>query len=288
MIDLLCIGEVMGEIRRDGRGFAVGYAGDTFNTAYYARKAGADLEVSYCTRIGRDPLSDGLLAWMRQNTLCARHIQQDETRNLGLYAVATDESGERSFSYWRDQSAARHMFGDSEKLPAARCIYLSGITLAILPPAARQRLMEELASSDALIAFDSNYRPSLWENVQTAREIMSAVWGMAHIALPSMDDEVALFENKTEEEVIDRFRKKQWTACAIKRGDRGPVSLTAPVVDFPAAETVIDTTAAGDSFNGGYLAAFLAGKSEAQCLQAGHELARRVVAHSGAIVPVPE
>ena len=45
---LLAIGEVMAEIRQDeAAGFAVGFAGDTYNTAvYFARAHGAMASVS--------------------------------------------------------------------------------------------------------------------------------------------------------------------------------------------------------------------------------------------------
>jgi 2-dehydro-3-deoxygluconokinase len=48
---------------------------------------------------------------------------------------------------------------------------------------------------------------------------------------------------------------------------------------------VLDTTAAGDSFNGGYLGALLSGKGQVAALEAGHVLAARVVQYRGAIIP---
>ena len=59
---------------------------------------------------------------------------------------------------------------------------------------------------------------------------------------------------------------------------------TPPKPDFPPADKVVDTTAAGDSFNGGYFAALLQGKSEAECLLGGHNLASLVVGAPGAII----
>ena len=176
-------------------------------------------------------------------------------------------------------------------MPDADIIYLSGITLAILTPAARRRLVEALIlrrSAGSKIAFDSNYRPKLWEDAATARRTVQAMWDITDIALPSIDDEMALFGDPTEAAVIDRFAGKHWDGIAIKRGMRGPVSpdLDAGAhPDFPPAVNVTDTTAAGDSFNGGYLAAFLAGKNEAERLAAGHALAARVVGVPGAIIP---
>ena len=293
---LLAIGEVMAEIRSAGDGnFAMGFAGDTYNTALYAaRQLGVTGAVSYLTRIGADPLSVALTDRLAEEGIDVSHVAIDPDRNIGIYSVSTDTHGERSFHYWRADSAARRLFAVEEtaiSMPQADIIYLSGISLAILTPVARQRLVDALASrraEGAKIAFDSNYRPKLWEDATTARSTMQAIWEIADFALPSIDDEMALFGDASEEEVIDRFAKKTWQGIAIKRGVRGPLSLHLAAdehPDFPSAGTVVDTTAAGDSFNGGYLAACLEGAGEVERLLAGHELASRVVGVNGAIIP---
>ena len=123
---------------------------------------------------------------------------------------------------------------------------------------------------------------------RSAQNDAGHVWDITDIALPTVDDEMALFGDDTEAAVIDRFAGRDWDGIAIKRGIRGPVSPnldTEAHPDFPPATRVTDTTAAGDSFNGGYLAAFIAGKDEAERLAAGHALAARVVGAPGAIIP---
>lgn len=293
---LLAIGEVMAEIRTSGDGgFAMGFAGDTYNTAVYAARAlGTAGEVAYLTRVGTEPLSAALMEQAAEEGIDVTHVAVDPDRNIGIYSVSTDAHGERSFHYWRADSAARRLFAVEETamfMPQAEIIYLSGITLAILTPVARKRLVEALSkrrAEGALIAFDSNYRPKLWEDAATARAAMQALWDITDIALPSIDDEMALFGDASEEAVVERFAARSWQGIAIKRGVRGPISPhLSPDAhpDFPPAKRVIDTTAAGDSFNGGYFAAFMDGADEASRLAAGHSLASRVVGTSGAIIP---
>lgn len=295
-IRLLAIGEVMAEIRSQDDGFAVGFAGDSYNTAVYAaRQLGAPGQVGYVTRVGREPLSQALLDHARDEGLDVSHIAIDPAHNIGIYAVATDADGERSFSYWRSDSAARQLFAVERTalfMPPAEIVYLSGITLAILAPSARARLFEMLADARAdgrtKVAFDSNFRPALWEDHTTARQTMDHMWSLTDIALPSIDDEMALHEIDSEDAVVGRFAARNWDGIAIKRGVRGPISpnvASRDLPDFPPAEKVVDTTAAGDSFNGGYLAAFLTGAGEAERLAAGHRLAAEVVAAPGAIIP---
>ena len=295
-LDLFAIGEVMAEIRREPElGFRVGFAGDTFNTAVYcARRLGASGRVGYCTRIGLDPLSEAFLAMAAEEDLDMSHVARDRERFIGIYTVSTDAAGERSFHYWRSSSAARELFSSGHPmgvLPEARIVFVSGITLAILHPPARRRLIDHLRAlrerGGGLVAFDSNYRPQLWKDAETARRIIGEMWEVADVALPSMDDEMALFGDVSEDAVIARFGAGSWSACAIKRGARGPVSphLAGDAHPrFRPASRVVDTTAAGDSFNGGYLAAYLCGQDERQCLLAGHEIAARVVGARGAIL----
>ena len=299
-LDLISIGEAMAELRNGAvagsrADFKVGFAGDTYNTAVYCnRTMGEGANVGFFTRVGLDPLSAEFAVRAQEEGLDPSFIAHDGDHLIGIYSVTTDSTGERSFSYWRDNSAARQLFSHdeaSQHLPDARIYYLSGITLAILSPSARRRVMDHLKhlaqTTDALIAFDSNYRPKLWENQSVARQTISEMWDIANIALPSIDDEMDLYDDTDEDAVIARFARHEWRACAIKRGVRGPVSPHLSIdlhPKFEPASKVVDTTAAGDSFNGGYLAAFLQGEDETSCLLKGHEVASRVVGHPGAII----
>ena len=286
----------MAEIHNDQSGnFSLRFAGDTYNTAvYFARALRTAGNVAYWTLIGNDPLSASFMDAAKCEGIDISHISKIADRKLGIYAVSNDDMGERSFSYWRDGSAATQMFLHDPvecELPKSKIIYLSGITLAILHPSSRKLLIDKLRllseTGQSLIAFDSNYRPELWESTNAARTCLSEMWDITDIALPSMDDEILLFNDSDIHAVINRFKEKKWRACVIKYGAHGPVS---PFIEpqnhpkFKSVEYVVDTTAAGDSFNGAFLAAFLQGQSEIECMNSGHKLASRVISSPGAII----
>lgn len=291
---ILCIGEAMAELRRDESGFVTSFAGDTFNTAVYCRRLLADEgSVSYLTHVGLDPLSDGFLALAGEERIDTSAIRRDPDRNIGIYTVKTDAGGERSFHYWRSDSAARQLFCDASDFKALDgypIVYLSAITIAILKPEAREKLLDRLSAlrgDGVRIAFDSNYRPRLWHGADVARDWISRMWRIADIALPSADDERALFGDRDEKAVLARLRDWGCRSGALKCGADGPLPLDerlAGTQQFSPADHVVDTTAAGDSFNGAYLAAVLMGRREAVAMEWGHRTASDVIAQPGAIV----
>lgn len=300
-LKVLCIGEAMLELSEagaaaDGAPLAkIGVAGDTLNCAIYlARCAAGAAEVEYVTALGQDPHSGRMAAFIAGQGVGTARIRRMAGKLPGLYAITTD-GGERSFHYWRSAAAARAMFDGDEgpdfsALDGADVLYLSAISLAILAPATRAALIARLGAlreTGARVAFDSNYRPALWESVEAAREAVSAMWAITDIPLPSVDDEMALFGDASEDAALARIAAICPGAGAMKRAAKGPAGLggePVPARDWPAA-VPLDTTAAGDSFNGGYLGAILRGESREAAMEAGHRLAAAVVTHRGAIIP---
>ena len=297
MTSVACIGEAMVELRLDESGTScaqIGFAGDTLNTAVYLKRAAPELDVQYVTRLGSDSFSDRLIAFIESEGVGTGNIGRSATRIPGLYAISTDADGERSFTYWRENSAARELFAvgtpDLESLASFEVLFFSAITLAILTSEARQSLFDWLVGYRAgggRVAFDSNYRPGLWTDEKTAKDSVAAAWRTTDIALPSIDDERNLFGDPDEAAVLERLRNNGVTAGALKRGNKGPRPLSPgrPEISFPVAERVVDTTAAGDSFNAGYLAAILTERNEAEALRAGHACAVKVIGERGAITP---
>lgn len=289
---IAAIGEAMIELSMRGDNAAVRVAGDTLNTAIYLKRCAPDVQVDYITRVGMDAFSDRIVATMVAEGLGIHQVERVAGGTPGLYAITTDDAGERSFTYWRDTSAARMVFAtpsgpDFSALETYDVIYLSAITLAIMPASTRSALIRWLQvfrRTGGRVAFDSNYRPKLWGDVDAARAAVTAMWVLTDIALPSIDDEMDL-TGETADEVAARFIAMKRTG-ALKRGKAGPLCLeTGTTSTYPPAPKVVDTTAAGDSFNGAYLAGLLTGAPQDAALHSGHDLAAEVIGHPGAILP---
>ncbi len=320
---IVCIGEAMLELSRKENGWKLGYGGDTLNTAIHLARAGHD--VAYLTAIGGDPLSAGLKVEWAAEGLDTSLVLDHPTRSTGLYAINTDDKGERSFSYWRDTSAAREMFalaGMADALANAELadlVVYSLISLAILPPEGREQLFavcRRVRARGGKVAFDGNYRPRLWTISDGARTARDAAIACADIGLPTLEDEVALSGNPPHHaelgsasmpqtssgSQIEAWTLKQaqghnrgadevnvhWTSlgCSetiVKLGERGcrlPDGTTLPP---PEILQPVDTSGAGDAFNGGYLGARMNGANVEEAALAGHRCAGWCVMRDGAI-----
>ncbi len=272
------------------------FAGDVFNTAVYLKRVNPAVQVDFFSAIGTDLISDKLLAAVENEKLGSSLLLRSKTARPGLYMINTDAFGERSFVYWRDSSAAKQTLqlfrarNDVTPLTSADWFYFSGISLAILSQDDREdlfSLVAELKAAGVNIGFDPNYRPVLWQSVQLCRDAFERAYALSDIALPGLDDHKVLFNAQTCDDVIKQLKALGTGEIVVKNGKDGAVvwaggeRFAMPAV---TVKKVVDTTAAGDSFNGGYLAARLAGQSPKAAAQLAAALAGFVVEHTGAIV----
>ncbi len=300
MIRVASIGECMLELtHRDERSLVLGYGGDTLNTALYLTRTAAQREIAvdYMTALGDDPMSETMVtAWQAEGIGTAR-VARLPRRLPGLYLIRTGDSGERRFFYWQREAAVRSLFRTPETeallatLPGYDALYFSGVTLAVLAPEARERFRSALATARSrgrLVAFDTNYRPALWPDAAAARAVFADFLGVTSLALPTYDDERAVSGDADPAATARRYAAAGVPEIAVKCGAQGCVLLAegklAPV-PVPKPVRAVDTTAAGDGFNAGYLAARLTGASPEQAARAGHGLAGAVVQYPGAIIP---
>ncbi|MBN8956187.1 MAG: sugar kinase [Rhizobiales bacterium] len=294
---VVSVGEVMVELSRGKNGrFSLAYGGDTFNTAVYLARNG--VSVAYATALGDDRYSDGIVELAKAEGIATTSMLRVKDRLPGLYLIETDKSGERTFHYWRETAPARELFelADwsvvAERLLTAKLIYFSGVTLSIYNNTGIGRFLAvlELARAQGVkVAFDTNYRPRNWRgDVARARTVYGEAFKRVDIALPSFDDEAAMWGDASPEAAVERLQAFGIPEIVVKNAQNPALVVANGTREFvPITQAVkpVDTTAAGDSFSAGYLAARLSGSEAVPAVHAAHALAGHVVQHRGAIVP---
>ncbi|GGO70092.1 sugar kinase [Bowmanella pacifica] len=274
------------------------FGGDTLNTALYLSRMlpAGKVQVRYATALGIDQDSDALLATWQQEGLDTSLVLRLTDKVPGRYRIHLQPDGQRRFEYWRDDSAARYYLRDGNNpllsvLENQDCdyFYLSGISLAILTPHHRQLLLDAMArfcQQGGKVIFDNNYRPVLWQ--QNPLPWYQKVMQLAYLVLLTDEDEYALYGDDDPEAILARCQTWGIPYVLIKRGNQPCLVRTRRELTQVSAQKVIkvvDTSAAGDSFAGGFLAAWLCGQPADVAAQNGHALAAHVIQHPGAIIP---
>jgi 2-dehydro-3-deoxygluconokinase len=296
MSRFVSVGECMIEMSGGDEGnYRLGYDGDTLNTAWYARaRLPAEWDVDYVTALGDDIYSQQMVDFFADNGLGTGHIQKIDGKRPGLYLIH-QAHGDRHFTYWRGQSAAKLMAEVPDALTAAfegaDIAYFSGISLAILNARGRGKLLKAIhlaRQGGARVAFDPNERPALWTSPRVMGSAITVAATIADIVLPTFPDEAALFGDASPEAVAERYLGWGAEEVVVKNGAE-PAFVAARdgqgwVAPAPGAKSV-DPTGAGDSFNGAYLAARARGLSPMDAAAAAHATAAIVIGHRGALVP---
>ncbi|TGQ54203.1 sugar kinase [Mesorhizobium sp. M1C.F.Ca.ET.193.01.1.1] len=288
------IGECMLELSgQSGPNWRMGFAGDTFNTLWALHALSPERPAIYVSAFGDDPFSRDQIDFFAQNGIGIGNSPIIAGARPGLYAI-TLTGAERAFTYWRSDAAARQLASDpaalAKSLENQALVYFSGITLAILEGPARKTLLEAVAKARAagsLVAFDPNYRPRLWPSRETAQAAILEALAVTDIALPTFPDEQMLFGDATPEATAERLGKLVGEVV-VKNGEQPALIAASGAQQTVGAVHVaapVDTTGAGDSFNGGYLAARIAGHAPADAARRAHRVAAAVVQVRGALAP---
>ncbi|BED89350.1 ketodeoxygluconokinase [Pseudoalteromonas sp. MM1] len=299
MSTLLAIGECMVElVPKRVSECQQSFAGDTYNALVYAKRFAEQLNCELFSAVGEDILSINMLKKWQQEGISSKQVIKTPDHNVGIYAISTDQHGERSFDYWRNQSAAKHMMELYAKQPfdfglgKNDWVFFSGISLAILEDDSKQQLVDlltKLKAQGCIIAFDPNYRARMWQSKAHAIEWLERAYQISDVVLPGLDDHYTLFGHTNANDIVDYCQQFAIDEVVIKAGSKGMQvfcqnTLSAQCAFNPAPQQV-DSTAAGDSFAGTYLAARMTHHEPQIALHMADKVASQVVQHQGAILP---
>ena len=295
-LSIASVGECMIELSSTGPdSWQSAYAGDTFKTLWTMRALlPSDSILDFVTAFGDDGFSRRQQAFFNERGIGTAHSPVIPGLRPGLYATTLD-GYERSFDYWRSQSAARQLAVDRnalrQSLSGRDLIYFSGITTAVMPNEHLETLFDELSAArqrGTRIAFDPNYRSRLWSNQKFAMEVIGEALSLSDIVLPTFDDERSLYGDENPIATLDRVSMSGPSEIVVKCGSDPAFYRLDGDGGTSSAQTVhtpVDTTGAGDAFNGGYLANRLLGRTISISLRDAHSVAAISIQSKGALTP---
>ncbi len=292
MADLIAIGEALVELNqpRDGAPFVQGFGGDTSNAMIAAARLGAD--AAYFTAVGADRFGQALTElWMREGVDASR-IVVNGGAHTGLYFVTHGEKG-HEFSYMRAGSAASRI-GESDlpvdRIRETKILHASGISQAISSSAADAVFAAIDVARDAkrLVSYDPNLRLKLWP-LRRARAIIHEAMRLCDLALPGLDDALALTSLSEPDAIVDFYLRLGARVVVLKLGKAGALAATAKARERIAARAVatVDATGAGDCFDGAFLAEFVHAGDPFASARFANAAAGLSTLGFGAVAPLP-
>jgi 2-dehydro-3-deoxygluconokinase len=287
MVELSCTGRLTEAVD-----FKRSFGGDAFNTAVAAARLGSP--VRFFTRLGKDPFAEGLRALMTHEGLPTKPLKTIPGYT-GLYFAAVQPDGQREFVYYRQGSAASTL--RTEDLPPswmkeAKVVFATGVSLAI-SPSCRQTVLsvfQQARAQGIITAFDPNYRSRLWESPNDALDALNEILPYVDVILPSIpEDTRPVIGFDQPQKVIEYFWLKDVKLVVVKAGPDGCFLGYKKQVEYLPARSsrVVDTTGAGDAFNGGFLHGLLQQLPLTQCAQLGLITAALKLQQPGAMAGLP-
>ena len=271
----------------------INFGGDTYNSAvYFSRLTNNKTNTFYSTALGKDNFSKKMISRFKNENIKCDYIRTDGENPPGLYSIEINEKGERSFSYWRDQSPSKYIFLGSKgkklvkDINNADVFYYTGISAGILDEKQRKDLIK-IGSTATICGFDFNYRSQLHYNKKVSQLLFNEINNRVDIHFVSFDDARELFKIKNPLEIFEIINEKKnlilirYKNSIIFKNKQQEIKT----VTVPHGE-VVDTTAAGDAFNGSFLAIINNNKnvSVEENILISHSVTREVIKHRGAII----
>jgi fructokinase len=264
--------DMVPEKNAEGAGvFAPCLGGSPYNTAVAAGrilgKKNGKPQTAFLSRISRDFFGKDLVAHLEDNNVSTELIaRSDETTTLGFVKLEKDREPEYIFY---TTGAADRSFSKTD-LPASlppetSCILFGSISMTMEPSAAtiESLIQKESARRDGpVISHDPNIRPMMIaDKAAYIKRFEGWVRASTIVKISSVDFDF-IYPGAGLEKSIEKIlsmgpRLVAVTlgpdgAMAVLKKDGGTISVRAPAVDLPVADTI----GAGDTFHGALLAWF--------------------------------
>ncbi len=296
--EILIIGEPMVELcaaelgsLRTVRHYLVNCGGDALNVATAVCRLGG--RAGLVSRVGSDEFGRLLLDFGSAEGIDMTHVITEPEGVTGIYFVARDRD-QHFFTYYRKNSAASHLSPEDvpeELVARARLVHVSGITQAIseFARATVSHAVEAARRARVLLSYDPNVRLKLWKDRDQPRPLMLETVARADIVFASYDDGQFLTQLDCPDEIAMQLLNLGPRAVALKLGQKGALLATHDGIRrfAPWPVPCVDTTGAGDTFAGAFLARWVEGCSLEDCASFANAAAALSITKYGAVAGIP-
>ncbi|MCF7364439.1 sugar kinase [Vibrio sp. A1-b2] len=294
--EILSFGEPMFEFSQVGQAgsgeadFLSGFGGDASNFAIAAARQGAS--VGMLTQLGDDEFGKRFLdLWQQQGVSC-RAVKTLSSKATGVYFITHDEDGHH-FSFLRKNSAASLITPQdlpTQAIANAKLLHVTAITQAISDSSCDSvfAAIETAKENNTQVSYDTNLRLKLW-SLQRARAIINETASLVDVCFPSVDEARLVTGLEHADDIIDFYLKAGAKVVVLKQGGDGATVADEHSRHFirPHQVTLVDATAAGDSFAGSFCTHYVKGESLEQCLAYANATASITITGYGAVAPLP-
>ncbi|MFB6295830.1 MAG: carbohydrate kinase [Halobacteriales archaeon] len=254
----------------------------------------------FCTALSTDPFGQRLRTALTEEGIPERYFTTEADRRTALAFVAHDETGDREFTFYRDDTADTHL--DTGVVPDATldsvaAVVVGGVTLTVEPArSATLDLIERASEGGCTVVFDPNERPELWDPGVDRRETIERALAGVDVLKASREDLAELGIEPgadSPEELLDHgphaaFLTRGSEGAELVAGEGSPWGAGA--WDHPGYEPdgVVDATGAGDAFTAGVVAALVDGEGPAETLAVANAVAAAATTARGAMTALPD
>lgn len=292
MSDIILFGEPMALFVADTVGpleevehFTRSLAGAEVNVCIGLTRLGH--KATYITRLGDDPLGYYIRNFLKKESIGTEFITFDPIYKTGIQLKNKVLEGDPYAPYYRKGSAASHL--SMEEIDAIDFTGIKLVHVTGIPPAlskscreATYRLMERAKEHGAILTFDPNLRPALWESEEVMIQVINDLASRCDILLPGTGEGLILMGSEEPEKIADFYQRLGVKKVIIKIGSKGAYVRDGQegyVVPGYKVEKVIDTVGAGDGFAAGFISGILEGLSVKESVKRGNGVGSIQVTH---------
>jgi len=298
MVDVASFGEPMAEFcateigkLKDVQTFKRGWGGDTSNFIVAVARLGG--RAGYICRIGNDEFGESFLDLWRSEGIDASQVIVEDGGFTAVYFISLLPGGGHDFTYFRKNSAASHYSPQDlnpEYLSKLKIFHSSGISMAISDSCRETvlRAADIVKEHGGLFSFDINFRPKLWVP-QYAKPYIDEAIKRSDVLLASKEDVTLLYDIDVDKFLVKVYESARPEVIAVKLGGEGCIIFDGKkkitVSGFKVS--VIDTTGAGDAFDGAFIVGLLENKPLEEIGVFANAVGALTTTGLGAVAPIP-